>query len=115
MERNRWWTVLGTYPSPLIALTLPALLVFEVALLVASWRGGWLRAKLRAQAAVVRSLPAMLKRRRAIQARRTITSRSFADHLTASLDSPYMGAAMRVPCLDAAQAAFWEMARRLLR
>ena len=36
---------------------LPALLAAELALLVVAARGGWLRAKLRAQAAVVRELP----------------------------------------------------------
>ena len=33
LERNRWWTMLGAYPAPLLALVLPALLAFEVALL----------------------------------------------------------------------------------
>src|SRR5919199_1058433 len=48
----------------------PALLAFEGALLAAAWRGGWLGARLRAQAAVIRLLPAMLRRRRAVQATR---------------------------------------------
>ncbi|MDQ3741625.1 MAG: glycosyltransferase family 2 protein, partial [Actinomycetota bacterium] len=65
LERNRLWTVLAAYPGPLLALVAPALLVFEVVLLLASWRGGWLRAKLRAQAAVLRELPQILARRRA--------------------------------------------------
>jgi hypothetical protein len=57
----------------------------------------------------------MLRRRRAIQATRVVGDRDFADHLTASLDSPYLGAAARVPGLPAAQAAFWRAARSALR
>ena len=115
LERNRWWTLLGVYPPRLLAVTAPALVAFEVALLFAAWRGGWLRAKLRAQLAVLRSLRAMLRRRRAIQATRAVSERAFAAHLTASLDSPYLSAAASVPGLRAAQAAFWRAARTTLR
>ena len=115
LERNRWWTLLGVYPRRLLAVTAPALIAFEVALLAAAWRGGWLRAKLRSQLAVLGSLRAMLRRRRAIQATRTISDRAFAAHLTASLDSPYLSAAARVPGLRGAQAAFWRAARAALR
>jgi GT2 family glycosyltransferase len=115
LERNRWWTLLGAYPGRLLLLIAPALAVFELALLVAAWRGGWLQAKLRAQAAVLRSLPAMLMRRRAVQETRTIDARRFADHLTASLDSPFLEGATRVPGLQAAQAAFWRTTQVLLR
>ncbi len=49
----------SVYPGPLLlARRCPALLALELALLVAAARGGWLRAKLRAQAAVLRALPA---------------------------------------------------------
>ena len=114
LERNRWWTILGAYPARLLALLLPALLAFEVALLPVAWRGGWLAAKLRAQAAVVRLLPAMLRRRRAVQAQRTIGDQTFAAALTASLDSPYLAAVARVPAIVALQAAYWRAVRRAL-
>src|SRR5919201_1191451 len=103
LERNRWWTLLGVYPARLLVLLAPALVAFEAALLLAASRGGWLRAKLRAQAAVLASLPAMLRRRRAVQATRRIAARAFAERLTASLDSPYLEGAARVPGVDAAQ------------
>ena len=115
LERNRWWTLVGVYPGALLALLVPALLAFEVALLAAAWRGGWLRAKLRAQAAVVRELPAMLARRREVQATRRVGARRFADGLTTSLDSPHLAAATAVPGLVPAQARFFEALRGLLR
>jgi N-acetylglucosaminyl-diphospho-decaprenol L-rhamnosyltransferase len=115
LERNRWWTLLAAYPARLLVLTLPALLPFEVALLLVAWRGGWLRAKLRAQAAVLRALPETLRRRREVQATGTITPSAFAEWLTASLDSPYLAGAVRVPGLVTAQAWFWRLVRAALR
>jgi N-acetylglucosaminyl-diphospho-decaprenol L-rhamnosyltransferase len=114
LERNRWWTLVGVYPGRLLALLAPGLLIFELALLVASWRGGWLRAKLRAQAAVVRSLPAMVRRRRAVQATCTIVPEAFAAPLAATLDSPYLEGAARVPGVDAAQRLYWRAVRAAL-
>jgi GT2 family glycosyltransferase len=114
LERNRWWTLVGDYPGRLLALLAPGLLAFEVALLLAASRGGWLRAKLRAQAAVLRALPAMLRRRRAIQATRRIAPGAFAESLAASLDSPYLEGAAGVPGVDAMQRRYWRAVRAAL-
>ncbi|HEX8123144.1 MAG TPA: glycosyltransferase family 2 protein [Solirubrobacteraceae bacterium] len=115
LERNRWWTVLSGYPAPLLALLAPALLAFELILLVASWRGGWLRAKLRSQAAVVRELPRILERRRAVQATRRIGPRAFADAFVASLDSPHLAAGRSIPGAETVLALYWRVVRALLR
>jgi N-acetylglucosaminyl-diphospho-decaprenol L-rhamnosyltransferase len=114
LERNRWWTVLGAYPLRLLLLLAPALLAFEVALLAAALAGGWLRPKLRAQAAVLRELPAILRRRRRVQAGATIAPGAFAAVLEASLDSPFLGAVARVPGVAAAQRAYYRLVRGLL-
>jgi N-acetylglucosaminyl-diphospho-decaprenol L-rhamnosyltransferase len=114
LERNRWWTLLGAYPARLLALLAPALLAFEVALLVAAWRGGWLKAKLRAQGAVLRALPAMLRRRRAVQATRRIGAAEFAMPLAATLESPYLEGAASVPGIDALQRLYWRAVRAAL-
>jgi GT2 family glycosyltransferase len=115
LERNRWWTLTGDYPASLLALLAPALLAFELALLLAAWQGGWLRAKLRAQAAVVALLPAMLRRRRAVQETAVIAPSAFAAHLTPSLDSPFLAPAARIPGLRAALDVFWRLVRAALR
>ena len=115
LERNRWWTVLGAYPAPLLALVLPALLVFELALLLAAARGGWLRPKLRAQVAVLRALPQILRRRRAVQASRAVSARAFAGGLTASLDSPVIGEASSSSALATLQRGFWRAVLAVLR
>jgi hypothetical protein len=111
LERNRWWAVIGVYPGPLLALLAPALLLSELALLAVAARGGWLRAKLRAQAAVLRTLPMALRRRRAIQARRRDGAGGFAAGLSASLDSPYLGPAAEVPGVRALQEGYWRAVR----
>jgi GT2 family glycosyltransferase len=112
LERNRWWTILGAYPGVVLAWAAPGLVAFELALLVAAARGGWLKAKLRAQAAVLRELPAILRRRRAVQRTRAISAHDFAAALSASLDSPNLPG---LGPLEAAQAAYWRLALRGMR
>jgi N-acetylglucosaminyl-diphospho-decaprenol L-rhamnosyltransferase len=114
LERNRWATILGAYPRPLLACLLPALLLAELAFVAVAARGGWLGAKLRAQAAVLRGLPAMLRRRAAVQAAATVSASEFAGALTAGLDSPFLGPAARLRPLAAAQTAYWRLVRSAL-
>ena len=113
LERNRWWTVLGTYPARLLLLLAPAFGAFELTLLIAAWRGRWLRAKLRAQWALLRTMPALLARRRAIQSRRRLSDAAFAAVLTEALDSPYLPDLP--PALAHAQRGYWRIVRALLR
>jgi N-acetylglucosaminyl-diphospho-decaprenol L-rhamnosyltransferase len=115
LERNRWWTVLSDYPAALLVPLLPALLAAEAALLVIAARGGWLPAKLRAQATVLRELPQILARRRQIQERRVAGAARVSDRLSASLDNPYLGGAARIRALVALQRGYWAAVRALLR
>ena len=104
LERNRWWTVVRTYPAPLLAAVLPAMLGLELVLLGVAARDGWLEAKLRAMRAGARGMPRVVHERREIQARRTISSAAFAAALRDAVESPYVPAAAQGPT-----------ARRLLR
>jgi GT2 family glycosyltransferase len=115
LERNRWATVIRTYPPGLLALVLPGMLVTEIALLAIAARGGWLKEKLQAVGDTVRWLPRLLRERREIQERRVISSAEFARHLTAELSSPYFGSVGRSRPLRAAMAAYWAVVRKLLR
>jgi GT2 family glycosyltransferase len=114
LERNRWATILRTYPTRLLLLVSPALLALELALWPAALAGGWAGAKARATADVLRALPRLRRERRAIQATRTITVRQFADGLTAELSSPYLGAIGRSKPIAVALRAYWALVRRLL-
>jgi GT2 family glycosyltransferase len=115
MERNRWWTVLSDYPAGLLLPLLPALLGAELVLLLVAARGGWLRAKLRAQAAVLRELPQILARRREVQLRREVGAAALAARLSAGLDNPYLGREARIRGLAALQRGYWAAVRAILR
>ena len=114
LERNRWATVLRTYPGPALAAVLPAMLLTDLALLVAAAGGGWGPQKLAADREVLAGLRRTLRERRAIQAGRRIGAAEFASFLTPDLDSAYLGAAGRVAPLRWALRAYWAAARALL-
>jgi hypothetical protein len=114
LERNRWWTVVATYPPAVLAAVLPAMLLVELPILAAAALGGWLPSKLRAQRAVVGSLPAMLRRRRRVQGDRRIGARAFAAGLDAELSSPYLGAAGRSGAVSLVLRTYWALARAAL-
>lgn len=115
LERNRWATLLRTYPAPLLLLLAPALLAAELAVFALAARTGWGRQKLGAAADVLRSLPSLLRQRRQIQASRTVAAGELARHLTAELSSEYIGPAARHPAIRAGLLAYWRIVRALLR
>ena len=112
LERNRWRTLLATYPLALLVALAPALVAAELGILAVAARDGWLRAKLRAQLATALGLPRALARRRAVQGTRRIGAAAFAAHLTAELDSPNLAAPRAAATLGA---AYWRLTRLLLR
>jgi N-acetylglucosaminyl-diphospho-decaprenol L-rhamnosyltransferase len=114
LERNRWATVIRTYPAALLALLVPGLLATELALIAIAARGGWLPEKLAAWGDTLRSLPRLLRERRAVQARRVVGAGDFAHALTADLDSPYLGAAGRSGLVRILLRGYWSAVVALL-
>jgi N-acetylglucosaminyl-diphospho-decaprenol L-rhamnosyltransferase len=115
LERNRWATVLRTYPAPLLAVVLPALLATETAVWAVALRAGWGRSKALATLDVVRALPRLFRERRVIQAGRKVSAGSFAVHLTAELSSPYFGDVGTDPLVRAVLRIYWRAVLGLLR
>jgi hypothetical protein len=113
LERNRWRMLLSVYPWSLLVLLAPALLAAELGLLAIAARQGWLRAKLRAQAATIAGLPLALARRHGVQGERRASARAFASHLTSSLNSPYLASADS-RWLSALQALYWRVVSGIL-
>lgn len=120
LERNRYATVIRTYPWRIGLAVAPAMLVTELALLLVAARGGWLGEKLGAYRAAVRALPRLRRERAAIHAagtavgpKATIGAAEFADLLTADLDSGYLGSAADSRLLRAALRGYWRLARLL--
>ncbi|MFL5895048.1 MAG: glycosyltransferase family 2 protein [Thermoleophilaceae bacterium] len=115
LERNRWATIIRTYPGPLLALLAPALFATEVALFTVALAGGWGTQKLQAAGDVLRWLPRLLRERRVIQARRAIGAAEFARGLTPDLDSRYLGRASSIAPLRWVLRAYWRLVLAALR
>ena len=115
LERNRWATLVRTYPGILLALLAPALAASELALLAIAARGGWLSSKLAATGDTVRALPRLLAERRAVQAQRRIGALDFARWLTPDLDSVYLGPVGRLTALRWALRVYWRLVLAGLR
>ena len=115
LERNRWATIVRTYPPELLLALAPALAVTELAIFAVAVRQGWARDKLRATADVLRWMPGLLRQRREIQAGRRVTALEFAGQFTADLSSPLLGRTGRSTLLRRLLRAYWRAARTLLR
>jgi N-acetylglucosaminyl-diphospho-decaprenol L-rhamnosyltransferase len=115
LERNRLAFILRTYPGALLALLAPALLATELGLMAVSAVGGWGRQKLRANLAFLRWLPRLLRERRQIQRRRTISAGEFAASLTPDLDSELISPLVRSRPARLLLRGYWRLVRLLLR
>ena len=115
LERNRWATIIRTYPAPLLGVLAPALVATEVALVAVAVDGGWGRSKALAACDTLLALPRLLRERRAIQATRRVSSAHFAAFLVPELSSPYLGAAARSRALRGALLVYWRLVITLLR
>ena len=115
LERNRWASIIRTYPAALLAALLPGLLLTELGILAVAVASGWGGQKLLAIGDVVRLLPTYLSERREIQARRAIPAAEFARHLVPDLSTPYLGAAASSKPLNAALRLYWRVVLALLR
>jgi N-acetylglucosaminyl-diphospho-decaprenol L-rhamnosyltransferase len=115
LERNRWATVIRTYPTALLLLVMPALIVAELAVWAAALRGGWGRMKLLAMLDLMRALPRLGRERRVIQGDRRVTVGSFAAPLVAELSSPYLGQVGRHPIVRGGLGLYWRLTRAILR
>ena len=114
LERNRWATIVRTYPTCLLVLLAPALVLTEVGIVAVSIPGGWTGQKLLAMRDTGRALPRLRRERRAIQRRRRVGSAQFAASLTSELSSPYLGRAATWAPLRLALRAYWRAVRLIL-
>jgi GT2 family glycosyltransferase len=114
LERNRWATVVRTYPKRLLVLVTPALILTELPLLVVAAAGGWAPMKLRAWADVLRWLPRARAERRAVQATASVSARAFAESLTSRLDSPLFGRVGRSGAVRLVLSVYWRLVLAVL-
>jgi GT2 family glycosyltransferase len=114
LERNRWATLIRTYPSALLLLLAPALLATELALVPIAAAGGWLRQKALSWGDVISAIPRLLRERRRIQRTARIETGRFARCLTPHLDTPFLPSAAGWPLLRAVLSAYWSLVLALL-
>ncbi len=114
LERNRWAFLIRVYPTPLLALVAPALVLTELVLIPVAVAGGWGAEKLRSLVDVARWFPRLLRERRAIQARRSVDTAEFAAWLTPDLDSPFIPGLARSAPVRAVLRAYWFLVRAAL-
>jgi GT2 family glycosyltransferase len=94
VARNRWWLVARCYPGRLLARQLGRVLAAQLGVAADAlrhWRGAAARATLRGQVVGALTWPAMLRQRRAIQARRTVDDATLARWLGAGSPDPEVG------------------------
>jgi len=114
LERNRLAFLARTYPAPLLALLAPVLVATELALLLVAVAGGWGGQKLRADREAIGWLPRLLRERRAIQRRRTVSAGEFAAWLTPDLDSDLISPLVRSGPARLLLRGYWCLVRALL-
>jgi GT2 family glycosyltransferase len=111
LERNRWFTIIRTYPRGLLAAVLPALLVAELSLTAYAWASGWGRSKLRAQWQVMAALPRLARQRRAVLSGSTATAGQMLSQMQVQLDSPNVGRMAGHPAVRALLRMYWRAVR----
>jgi GT2 family glycosyltransferase len=114
LERNRWAFLVRTFPTSLLALLAPALLLTELALIPASFAAGWGRQKLAANWEALRWLPRLLRERRELQASREVSAAEFAAWLTPDLDSPFIPPLARSRLARFLLRSYWRFVRVVL-
>jgi GT2 family glycosyltransferase len=115
LERNRWAFLIRVYPTSLLLLLAPALILTELALIPASIAAGWGRQKFAAIGEVLRWLPRLLRERRQIQATRTVGAAEFAGLLTPDRDSPFIPGIARSAPARLLLRTYWRAVLLLLR
>lgn len=115
LERNRYATLIRTYPPALLASVAPALLVTELAVWVVAVRSGWGRMKALATFDLLRAIPTLVRERRALQAGRRVPTASFAACLRAELSSPFFGSVASNPLIRCGLGLYWRGVLALLR
>jgi GT2 family glycosyltransferase len=115
LERNRWLTVLTVYPTPLLRLVLPALVMFDVALCIVAFRQGWLAAKLRSWWWLARHRKLIADRRRFVQAASVISVEQFAALLSSRIEPAMIERPPGLHLLNKLLEAYWAVVLRLVK
>lgn len=111
LERNRLLVMLTVFEQRTLALLAPALIAFEIALLLAAVKDQRLRAKLRAYSWLIRHRHQVRTRRHVVQAQRKVGDAAFVPILAGRIETPVA----RGPAITVANAVlspYWRVVCR---
>lgn len=114
LERNRLLLVLTLYSRRTQLVLAPALVLFEVVMLVQSLTARSLRAKLRGYGWLLRNAGAVSRRRRVVQAARTRPDRDLVKLLEGRIEPGNIVVPPGMGALNALLDAYWRGARRFI-
>lgn len=114
LERNRLLFVLTTYQTRTLLLLGVPLLGFELAMALVAGTQGWGLQKLRGWGWVLRHPGAVARRRRLVQASRTVPDRDLAHLMTDTFDSAQMPLPAAAAPVQGLLRLWWRSARRVL-
>lgn len=114
LERNRLLTVLTIYSTRTLLILAPALLLVEAAVLAAATAQGWLPAKLRGYRWLLGHAGQVQRRRRVVQAARTLPDRTLVPLLAARLEPTNVEAPPGLDVLNVVLSSYWRLVRRWL-
>ncbi len=110
LERNRFLTVLGDYPTHLLLRVLPVMLVLEPLYVLIALRDGWGAEKLRAWAWLLSHAAAIAGRRRRVQAS-VVDKHGIDALLTPTITQSQLRSPGALPLLNRALTGYWRLAR----
>ncbi|UQX88686.1 glycosyltransferase family 2 protein [Jatrophihabitans telluris] len=113
LQRNRWLTVLTTFPTKVLWAALPMMVLFEFALAGLSLAQGWFRGWLRAWLSLFGQLGRIRSRRRECQAQAVVPDAMFAGLLTTAIDPAMIPLPAGTSLVNRIFAAYWRVALRL--
>jgi GT2 family glycosyltransferase len=114
LERNRLVFVLTAYSARLLVLAAPVLLLVELGIVLVAAREGWLREKAAGWAWLVRERRWLARRRRTLQAERSVGDRELARLFTPEIRLQMLEAPPGLRSLNRVAAAWWRLVRVLL-
>jgi GT2 family glycosyltransferase len=87
LERNRTWAVLSNLRLPTLVLLAPVLIGTEVVVLARAISEGWLAQKARAWVSLLGKAPELIRWRRAVQARRSVSDYEVLSLFSAGIET----------------------------
>ncbi|PRZ44372.1 GT2 family glycosyltransferase [Antricoccus suffuscus] len=115
VERNRLIVVLTDFPTPVLRVVLPMVLLTEPAFLVMAILQGWTRQKVSGWMWLARNRRFIVQARRRIQSTNQMSPRAFASLLESKIEPPMITQPPGMGVLNSALAIYWSFARTIIQ